>query len=398
MGEVYRARDTRLGRDVALKILPEAFKDDPARVARFAREARVLASLNHPHIAALYGLEEADDVTALVMELVEGDDLSQSRRMDQALAIAKQTSEALEAAHEHGVIHRDLKPGNIRLRTDGTVKVLDFGLATALGTASDAATILAERQTRAGTIVGTPAYMSPEQARGEPLSRHTDIWSFGVILYELLTGVCPFARPTIAETLSSVLSEQPDSSQLPAARTRGSACAIGRRRADRQGAPPAGHRLDMANATRRRCSPRCGGVIRPRRLLAGAAARARPGSTHERSGRGLTPAAHSPGIVVCRCWSIARAARHRFRYRPATIRIRGSLRMASAWRSSITPTSSSGTGPAPGQRQPVLHSIRQSIGTRCGHRTRDESCSARGVPATSAICIQTISRRARPSG
>ena len=218
MGEVYRARDTRLGRDVAVKILPGAFKDDPGRVARFAREARVLASLNHPHIAALYGLEEADGISALVMELVEGDDLSRPTawRMDQAIAIAKQIAEALEAAHERGIIHRDLKPGNIRLRPDGTVKVLDFGLATALESSPDDVRILAARQTRTGVLVGTPAYMSPEQARGESVGRHVDIWAFGVVVYELLTGVCPFARPTTAETLASILSEQPDYSRLPA--------------------------------------------------------------------------------------------------------------------------------------------------------------------------------------
>ena len=184
MGEVYRARDTRLAREVAIKILPRAFKDDPDRLARFDREAQMLASLNHPHIAAIYGLEDADGVNALVMELVEGEDLSQriargAMPMDEALTIARQIAEALEAAHEQGIIHRDLKPANIKLRRDGTVKVLDFGLAKALAPASgDAPTLTAVGDQR-GVILGTPAYMSPEQARGEaagPPGRHLVVW------------------------------------------------------------------------------------------------------------------------------------------------------------------------------------------------------------------------------
>ena len=168
MGEVYRARDSRLGREVAIKILPRAFKDDPHRRARFEREAQLLASLNHPHIGAIYGLEDADGVTALVMELVEGEDLSQRVArgkipMDEALLIARQIAEALEAAHEQGIIHRDLKPANIKVRRDGTVKVLDFGLAKALAPDSDEGAT----RTHDGAIIGTPAYMSPEQARGE---------------------------------------------------------------------------------------------------------------------------------------------------------------------------------------------------------------------------------------
>lgn len=217
MGEVYRARDTRLGRDVAIKILPLAFRNDSHRAARFEQEARVLASLNHPHIASIYGLEEAAGVTALVMELVEGNDLSArpTGRVDQALEIARQIAEALEAAHERGIIHRDLKPANIKVRPDGTVKVLDFGLATAFGPAADPARILAEQRTLPGAILGTPAYMSPEQARGEPASPQADVWAFGAVLYELLTGVSPFGRPTTSETFVSVLREQPDYSRLP---------------------------------------------------------------------------------------------------------------------------------------------------------------------------------------
>ena len=214
MGEVYRARDTRLGRDVAIKILPRAVRDDRNRVARFEQEARLLASLSHPHIATIFGVEDADDVTALVMELVDGDDLSvrAPAPFADALLIARQIAEALEAAHDQGIIHRDLKPANVKVRPDGTVKVLDFGLATVLKPSSDAAV----RRTQPGMVVGTPAYMSPEQARGEPVTRHTDIWAFGVVLYELLTGVSPFARPSRAQTLASVLGEQPDFARLPA--------------------------------------------------------------------------------------------------------------------------------------------------------------------------------------
>jgi serine/threonine protein kinase len=217
MGEVYRARDTRLGREVAIKILPRLFRNDPGRVARFQREARVLASLNHPHIGAIYGVEDADDVSALVMELVDGDDLSErlaSARMPlhDALTIARQITEALEAAHAQGVVHRDLKPANIKIRQDRTVKVLDFGLAK-LAPAGENATPTA---TQAGAVMGTPAYMSPEQARGEGAGPQTDIWSFGVVLYELLAGMSPFSRGTVTETLASVLGTHPDYSLLPA--------------------------------------------------------------------------------------------------------------------------------------------------------------------------------------
>jgi eukaryotic-like serine/threonine-protein kinase len=220
MGEVYRARDTRLGRAVAIKILPHAFTNAPDRVARFEREARVLASLNHPHIGAIYGLEDVDGVNALVMELVEGEDLSERLArgpmpIDEALSIARQIAEAVEAAHEQGIVHRDLKPANITVRRDGTVKVLDFGLAKALAPASDAAPTLKASPTHTGAILGTFAYMSPEQARGEAASAQADIWAFGVVLYELLTGASPFGRQTTADTLASVLGTQPDYSVLP---------------------------------------------------------------------------------------------------------------------------------------------------------------------------------------
>src|SRR6187455_277774 len=191
MGEVYRARDTKLNRDVAIKVLPDLFVSDAERLARFIREAQTLASLNHPSIAIIHGLEQTGDVHALVMELVPGEDLSQriargAIPLDEALPIAKQIADALEAAHEQGIIHRDLKPANIKVRPDGTVKVLDFGLAKAMepiGTASPSAslspTITTPAMTHAGMILGTAAYMSPEQARGKTLDRRTDIWAFG---------------------------------------------------------------------------------------------------------------------------------------------------------------------------------------------------------------------------
>jgi serine/threonine-protein kinase len=220
MGEVYRARDTKLGRDVALKILPDSFAADPERLARFQREAQVLASLNHPHIGAIYGLEELDGVRALVLELVDGPTLADRIAqgpvpLDEALTIARQIAEAVEAAHEQGIIHRDLKPANIKLRRDGAVKVLDFGLAKALAPAGSETVAVTAMATRDGVIVGTPAYMSPEQARGDAAGRQTDIWSFGVVLYELLTGASPFGRRTMAETLACVIGSQPDYSVLP---------------------------------------------------------------------------------------------------------------------------------------------------------------------------------------
>jgi serine/threonine protein kinase len=219
MGEVYRARDTRLSRDVAIKILPAAFKTDAACIARFEREAQVLASLKHPHIGAVHGLEEADGFSALVMELVDGEDLSDRLARgplpgSEALTIARQIAEALEAAHEQGIIHRDLKPANIRIRRDGNVKVLDFGLAKSIAPLKGAP-VLTTMSAPAGAAMGTPAYMSPEQARGEAASRESDVWAFGVVLYEMLTGTSPFARPTTAETLSRVLTTAPDESLLP---------------------------------------------------------------------------------------------------------------------------------------------------------------------------------------
>ena len=206
MGQVYQATDTKLNRQVALKILPEAFATDPDRLARFQREAQVLASLNHPGIAAIYGIEEQDGTRALVLELVEGPTLADRISkgpipVDEALPIAKQIAEALEAAHEAGVIHRDLKPANIKVREDGTVKVLDFGLAKALdlnptGDPSQSPTLTAAA-TQMGVIMGT-AYMSPEQVRGKPVDKRADIWSFGVVLCEMLTGKRLFEGATVS--------------------------------------------------------------------------------------------------------------------------------------------------------------------------------------------------------
>jgi len=218
MGEVYRARDTRLKREVALKVLPEAFANDPARMARFQREAEVLASINHPHIAQIYGLEGQ----AIVMELVEGETLASPLPVDQILNYARQIAEALEYAHEKGVIHRDLKPANIKVTSEGVVKLLDFGLAKAIedpaastGDPSKSPTITIG-STRTGMILGTAAYMSPEQAAGKPVDRRSDIWSFGAVLYEMLTGKRAFDGESISETLASVLKGEPDWDALPA--------------------------------------------------------------------------------------------------------------------------------------------------------------------------------------
>jgi len=245
MGEVYRARDTKLGRDVAIKILPRAFTTDPDRLARFEREARVLASLNHPNIGAIYGVEEGpaagpaafdaaqagdaghhvgEQVRALVLELVEGETLADRVRrgpvpVREALAIAGQIADALDAAHERGIVHRDLKPANIKITPAGVVKVLDFGLAKGgaagmdeAGLASDSPTI---GGTREGTILGTAPYMSPEQARGQAVDKRTDIWAFGCVLYEMLTGHVAFGGATVSDTIATILEREPDCAALP---------------------------------------------------------------------------------------------------------------------------------------------------------------------------------------
>ena len=251
MGEVYRARDTRLNRDVAIKVLPEAFVHDADRLARFKREAQVLASLNHPHICALYHIDEApnpqsripnpDRVQFLVLELVDGPTLADRIAqgpipLDEALPIARQIAEALEAAHEHGIVHRDLKPANIKLTSNGNVKVLDFGLAKATdvnaGSAlpspqasagkqdpayvlSQSPTITSPAMTLGGVILGTAAYMSPEQAKGKSVDKRSDIWAFGCVLYEMLTARRAFEGEDVSDTLAAILRGEPDWSVLP---------------------------------------------------------------------------------------------------------------------------------------------------------------------------------------
>jgi serine/threonine protein kinase/Tol biopolymer transport system component len=230
MGEVYRATDTTLKRQVAIKVLPEAVAGDAERLARFQREAEVLAALNHPHIAAIYGLERSTGTTALVMELVEGPTLADriaqgAIPLDEALALARQVAEALEAAHEQGIVHRDLKPANVKVRDDGTVKVLDFGLAKAIEPHNALSPSVSQLPTvtspalvsHAGVILGTAAYMSPEQARGKPVDKRSDVWAFGTVLYEMVTGRRAFPGDDVSDVLASVLAREPDWTLLPRA-------------------------------------------------------------------------------------------------------------------------------------------------------------------------------------
>jgi eukaryotic-like serine/threonine-protein kinase len=226
MGEVYQAQDTRLGRNVAIKVLPEAFAHDPERLSRFQREAKMLAALNHPNIATIYGLEQSGDTSYLVMELVPGETLAEKIKRggpiaaEESLAIARQIAEALEAAHEKGIVHRDLKPANVKVTPEGKVKVLDFGLAKAfsddgVGQDMDNSPTMSAAATMQGIILGTAGYMSPEQARGKPVDRRADIWAFGVVLYEMLTGELLFAGETVSDTLAAVLRHEPDWSKVP---------------------------------------------------------------------------------------------------------------------------------------------------------------------------------------
>ena len=232
MGQVWQATDTQLNRQVALKILPDAFTDDSDRLARFQREAQVLASLNHPNIGGIHGIEEAEGMRALVLELVEGPTLADRIAegpipIQDALPIAKQIAEALEAAHEQGIIHRDLKPANIKVKDEGTVKVLDFGLAKAMapistwgegrsqGNDPDQSPTLTAAATQMGVILGTAAYMSPEQARGKPVDKRTDIWAFGCVLYEMLTGRRAFEGEAVSDAMAAVLRAEPDWETLP---------------------------------------------------------------------------------------------------------------------------------------------------------------------------------------
>ena len=225
MGEVYRAEDTNLSREVAIKVLPEQFTQDPQRLARFEREAKLLASLNHPNIAAIYGLEEADGVRFLALELVPGETLQERVSkgplpVEEALEVCRQIAEGVEAAHAKGVIHRDLKPANVKVTPEGKVKILDFGLAKAFEAETPVTDIsqsptLTEEMTRAGVILGTAAYMSPEQAKGEAVDKRADIFAFGCVLYELLTGRRAFQGETIAETIAAVLKSEPEWEKLP---------------------------------------------------------------------------------------------------------------------------------------------------------------------------------------
>src|SRR5438552_2593245 len=224
MGVVFRARDLKLQRDVALKLLPDHFAGDPERLARFQREAQVLASLNHPNIAQIHGLDDSTPQTCIVMELVDGQTLQERLNrgpipLDEALPIARQIAEALEAAHEKGIIHRDLKPANIKLTPEGKVKVLDFGLAKAFDSESTGdpanSPTLTMGSTRAGMILGTAGYMSPEQAKGKTVDKRADIWSFGIVLMEMLGGRAIYDGETIAETLAAVIKDEPSWTVLP---------------------------------------------------------------------------------------------------------------------------------------------------------------------------------------
>ena len=228
MGEVYRARDTKLNRSVAIKVLPDSFARDGERVARFRREAQMLAALNHPHIAAIHDLHETDGHQFLVLELIDGETLAARIAkgplpVDETLAIARQIAEALEAAHEKGIVHRDLKPSNIALTADDQVKVLDFGLAKATGATTSSGPNLENSptvtspdvMTGAGLILGTAAYMSPEQTKGRVADKRSDVWSFGCVLYEMLSGRRPFHGDDVSDTLAAVLKSQPDWNALP---------------------------------------------------------------------------------------------------------------------------------------------------------------------------------------
>src|SRR3972149_6161588 len=220
MGEVYQAKDRKLGRDVAIKVLPEEFARDADRVARFQREAKLLASLNHPNIAAIYGLEESGGIQFLVLELVEGETLADQLKrgpipVEESLKLALQIAEALEAAHEKGVIHRDLKPANIKVTPDGKIKVLDFGLAKAfageqIDVNSSNSPTLSVAATQQGGILGTAAYMSPEQARGKSIDKRTDIWAFGCVLFEMLAGRAAFSGKDVTDILAAVIRSEPE--------------------------------------------------------------------------------------------------------------------------------------------------------------------------------------------
>ncbi len=222
MGEVYRAKDTRLGREVAIKVLPEHFADDAERLKRFEREATTLASLNHPNVAQIHGVDQVGDICFLVLELVPGESLEERLKrgplpLDEALDVCRQIAEGLEAAHEAGVIHRDLKPANVRITPDGKVRVLDFGLAKPAKVKGKGSSTDSVLSTEAGRLLGTPTYMAPEQARGKPIDKRVDIWAFGCVLYECLSGQRAFVGDTVSDVLAAVIEREPDWTRLPAA-------------------------------------------------------------------------------------------------------------------------------------------------------------------------------------
>jgi serine/threonine-protein kinase len=331
MGEVYRARDTRLNRDVALKILPDAFALDPERLARFQREAQILATLNHPHIAGIYGLEESGGVRFLALEFVDGGTLAARLAagpmpIDDALAMALEILDAIEAAHDRGIVHRDLKPANIALTSDCRVKILDFGLAKDLGatgaTSSPGATnspTLTLGATQAGVILGTAAYMSPEQAKGRPADKRSDVWAFGCVLFEMLSGRRAFEAEDVSDTLAAVLRGVPDWSVLPPgtpARVRDvlERCLIRDRKARipdlsvaRYFLTAAGSPSSASRQDRQPTSPRASGA-----LVAAAVAIARNrGSPHldrdtavGRPATGRAAAGRAPGRHLLRCESV----------------------------------------------------------------------------------------------
>jgi hypothetical protein len=288
MGEVYRARDTRLNRDVALKVLPEGFGSDADRVMRFTREAQTLAALNHPHIAHVYdaGRDDTSRQAFIAMELVDGEDLSRhltrgALSVREALSIARQLADALAAAHDAGIVHRDLKPANIKIRDDGVVKVLDFGLAKALGgngpsatpDAEDSPTMTSPAMTAMGLVLGTAAYMAPEQARGKSIDRRADVWAFGVVLYEMLTGVRLFGRDDVTDTLAAVLTVEPDLSKLPhdtpaAARRLVERCLVKDKRARLDSMTVARIEVDEAMAAKEQLAFDAIGSARSRRVAA----------------------------------------------------------------------------------------------------------------------------------
>ena len=299
MGEVYRGRDTALGRQVAIKILPDAFAADPDRQARFEREARTLALLNHPHIAAIYGLESASGLRGIVLELVEGemllDRVRRGLRVPECLALARQIAEALEAAHERGIVHRDLKPANIKVTPDGTAKVLDFGIAKAIASDSDAAPMddsptVTGAGTRAGDVFGTPAYMSPEQARGQIVDRRTDLWAFGCVLYEMLTSRSAFGRETPSDTAAAILERDPDWNALPA-----DTPSTIRRLLKRCLEKDKRQRLDSAAAARIEITDALAGNRRD------------PESTTRRSGSLAVAAGAGAGVAALVMWALLRA-------------------------------------------------------------------------------------------